>query len=214
MRKILAAFAAASALASGGANAATFSYFTDFTAGVGPEWTIVGADVNSHDAGILGQLSNGAATLSQISVGSGAGGFQFDLLGFRSVDGFNCCTDFFSLRLNGALVFQGAFNLGGGGSDGVLVNTNSAVVSGAGASRHIVLPFHPVTGLNTFAFDYGPMQGFGDEAWGLDNVSFQALVTAPRSGGVPEPAAWGLMLLGFGGLGATLRRRRAALAGA
>jgi hypothetical protein len=29
---------------------------------------------------------------------------------------------------------------------------------------------------------------------------------------VPEPATWGLMLLGFGGLGAMLRRRRAALA--
>ena len=29
-------------------------------------------------------------------------------------------------------------------------------------------------------------------------------------GGVPEPAAWALMLVGFGGLGAVLRRRRAA----
>lgn len=33
------------------------------------------------------------------------------------------------------------------------------------------------------------------------------------SGGVPEPAAWALMLVGFGGLGAALRsRRRMALA--
>ena len=30
--------------------------------------------------------------------------------------------------------------------------------------------------------------------------------------GVPEPATWGLMLMGFGGMGATLRRRRAVLA--
>jgi hypothetical protein len=29
------------------------------------------------------------------------------------------------------------------------------------------------------------------------------------SGAVPEPATWGLMLVGFGGLGAALRRRRA-----
>jgi hypothetical protein len=35
----------------------------------------------------------------------------------------------------------------------------------------------------------------------LDGVSL--------TGGVPEPAAWALMLIGFGGLGATLRRRRA-----
>jgi hypothetical protein len=32
------------------------------------------------------------------------------------------------------------------------------------------------------------------------------------AGGVPEPATWGLMLLGFGGLGAMLRNRRSALA--
>ena len=32
--------------------------------------------------------------------------------------------------------------------------------------------------------------------------------------GVPEPAAWALMILGFGGIGAVLRRRRAAFAAA
>ena len=31
------------------------------------------------------------------------------------------------------------------------------------------------------------------------------------AGGVPEPASWALMILGFGGAGATLRRRRAAI---
>ena len=37
----------------------------------------------------------------------------------------------------------------------------------------------------------------------LDNVSL-------TNNGVPEPATWGLMIVGFGGVGATLRRRRAA----
>jgi hypothetical protein len=32
------------------------------------------------------------------------------------------------------------------------------------------------------------------------------------TGGVPEPATWAMMLVGFGGLGATLRRRRAQMA--
>lgn len=45
--------------------------------------------------------------------------------------------------------------------------------------------------------------------WGaeLDNVAVSQL-----TGGVPEPATWALMLLGFGGLGATLRRRRGQVA--
>ncbi|MGZ3377786.1 MAG: PEPxxWA-CTERM sorting domain-containing protein [Phenylobacterium sp.] len=37
--------------------------------------------------------------------------------------------------------------------------------------------------------------------YGFDNVTF-------NGGAVPEPAAWALMLLGFGGMGAALRRRR------
>jgi PEP-CTERM motif len=38
------------------------------------------------------------------------------------------------------------------------------------------------------------------------------VTTDPASPGVPEPAAWALMLMGFGGLGAMLRRRSALLA--
>ena len=40
----------------------------------------------------------------------------------------------------------------------------------------------------------------------LDNVAVN-----PFAGGVPEPAAWMLMMVGFGGLGSVLRRRRAGL---
>jgi hypothetical protein len=41
--------------------------------------------------------------------------------------------------------------------------------------------------------------------------SFEFDTLAAHSGGVPEPAAWGLMILGFGGIGAVLRRRRQTL---
>jgi hypothetical protein len=33
--------------------------------------------------------------------------------------------------------------------------------------------------------------------------------TLGQAGGVPEPASWALLLLGFGGIGAQLRRRKA-----
>jgi hypothetical protein len=37
----------------------------------------------------------------------------------------------------------------------------------------------------------------------IDNITYDTLAT-----GVPEPATWGMMILGFGGVGATLRQRR------
>lgn len=39
---------------------------------------------------------------------------------------------------------------------------------------------------------------------GIDDLS----LIGSTSGGVPEPAAWALMIVGFGGVGALLRRRR------
>lgn len=41
----------------------------------------------------------------------------------------------------------------------------------------------------------------------IDNVSF-----APAIAAVPEPATWGMMLMGFGGLGYAMRRRRSTVA--
>jgi hypothetical protein len=50
----------------------------------------------------------------------------------------------------------------------------------------------------------------GAQFVGLDNVAVTE--TAGPTGGVPEPASWALMILGFGGAGAALRRRRSVLA--
>ena len=44
-----------------------------------------------------------------------------------------------------------------------------------------------------------------------DACAFTREVLAAPGGGVPEPASWALMILGFGGAGVALRRRRAAL---
>ncbi len=50
------------------------------------------------------------------------------------------------------------------------------------------------------------LQDGGDSRYvGIDNLSR----AAATSGGVPEPAAWALMIVGFGGVGGLLRRRRA-----
>ena len=48
----------------------------------------------------------------------------------------------------------------------------------------------------------------GGEAGTLTDNSGR--VQVPISGAIPEPATWGLMILGFGGVGGLLRRRRGA----
>jgi hypothetical protein len=40
------------------------------------------------------------------------------------------------------------------------------------------------------------------------NGSFAGTISFEVASGVPEPAAWALMIVGFGGMGAALRRRR------
>lgn len=58
-----------------------------------------------------------------------------------------------------------------------------------------------------YAADY-----YGNRIDKIDVLSDGASVFVPPAGGVPEPATWTMMLVGFGGLGAVLRRRRHGMA--
>ena len=68
--------------------------------------------------------------------------------------------------------------------------------------------------------DAGPDMIDGFDPFSVDIVSLdpnyqfistdgRTIDTAPVSGGVPEPATWAMMLIGFAGIGRTLRRRAA-----
>ena len=63
-----------------------------------------------------------------------------------------------------------------------------------------------VAGINTL--DFSVTDGGPPTALRVDDLAG----TASLAGGVPEPATWAMMVLGFAGLGAVIRRRRAALA--
>ncbi len=55
-------------------------------------------------------------------------------------------------------------------------------------------------------------QGGGDESWGVDNINISADLRSV--GGIPEPATWAMMIVGFAGVGSALRSRRKALVAA
>lgn len=78
---------------------------------------------------------------------------------------------------------------------------------GFGALTAFSLTSGFVSGLNTF--DIALLNGLGPGAFRVDDFIGSADLAAP--GGVPEPATWAMMLMGFFGLGAALRtsRRRA-----
>jgi hypothetical protein len=62
-----------------------------------------------------------------------------------------------------------------------------------------------LTGLQSFTMVSGALNASIDPGVQLDNVRFNE----PVGGPAPEPVSWSLMLTGFGGLGAMLRRKRA-----
>jgi hypothetical protein len=55
----------------------------------------------------------------------------------------------------------------------------------------------------------GITPGFSASAWTADSVGSFASDSANVGNGVPEPATWAMMIVGFGGVGVLMRRRRA-----
>ena len=156
------------------------------------------------------------------SLYAGSADLTFVLDGFASLDGQNWYEDDFTLSLNGVAIAQGTWNLGGGGNDVVYfapvgatfdnVSGNGANVTWAGGHVNVSTPLQLLAGSNTLTFAYNSLpyndgqnagwQGMDDEGWAAHNV------VVSQAAAVPEPATWGLMLVGFGGLGAVLRQSR------
>ncbi|HEX4953578.1 MAG TPA: M23 family metallopeptidase [Thermoanaerobaculia bacterium] len=102
---------------------------------------------------------------------------EFDLLGFRSIDGTNCCTDTLTLTINGVVAFTGAWTYNDVYStfftNPAGASFQPAVIGGPGPSgvaHHITVPHAVVAGANTYTWSYSQLQDPTDEAWGLDEV--------------------------------------------
>ena len=89
---------------------------------------------------------------------------------------------------------SGAFSFTGGSFDGVLSTFATIDLSAFGGITSIAVTNNDPAGL------------------GYDFFSFDALSEGGSGSTVPEPAAWALMLAGFGLVGSAMRRRGPALA--
>ncbi|MBV5328467.1 MAG: PEP-CTERM sorting domain-containing protein [Chlorobium sp.] len=167
----------------------------------------------------VGPLDGGLLTYHFTSPGASANdkaNLSFDLLGYLTVDGSNGYKDTFTLTVNGNILFSGGFNMGGGGqtfetskASGVLYTTpgyGDNYIGGQGGSTHFSVAYTLLSGDNTFTFDYGVMQGLGDEGWGLMSISTRADIT--ENSPVPEPATMLLFGTGIAGLASIARRKR------
>lgn len=140
-----------------------------------------------------------------------SGTLSFELAGYKTLDGVNCCTDTLTVLLNGTTLLSAAYNLGGGGTNTVFSGSPTVTFYSSGSPTNyngtaaggliditLGAAFH--AGSNTLTFSYtGADQGLGDEAFGINSVSATA---------VPEAATWALMVTGFGLVGVAARRRR------
>ena len=139
------------------------------------------ADLGSQPMPVPGSLS------TSFTATAGAATLAFTLKGFFSVDGDNDFIDVFHLIVNGADVFSGTFDMGGGGANRVFFSppgTMAAPVSFGsfmGGKTDIVVPIMLVDGTNTIIFSYqsptfcdsrprAGQQDFGDEAFGVGAV--------------------------------------------
>lgn len=159
----------------------------------------------------VGPLATGTSFNTSFSSLGGSSAISFDLLGYFSLDGINCCTDTFRLKLNGLEIFSGSYNLGGGGNNSTITDLIGSTIVGLnpdpifyGFTNGQITVSGLITllaGSNTLTFSYDLGQGLGDEGWGVQNLN------ASNVSSVPVPPA--ALLLGTGLIGLASLRRKA-----
>ncbi len=179
--------------AAGAANAATTIYDD-------------GAAFAAALSGVVTEDFEDSTLVPGLSFSSTVGAIGGGLFNDRPVKNTADTTFFFA---GGTDAFGGVFDLDPGGRGQGLEFTLNLTGGGtelAGRLQFEASGFFGFTSTNRF--DSVTWRGFDDvngvaETFNLDNAQFGNLSAA-----VPEPAAWGLMVVGFGIVGAGMRSRR------
>lgn len=199
MKILLAAAAVGSLALAGSASAATI--FTDdfvnaaYGANVTPAgWTTTDGTVEGLGPAFFGGLCTSGGSADQYCV---------DLDG--STNDAGVMTRAFSLQ--GGTTYIASFDLAGSQRG----DLNSITVTFGGASATYSLASADAFSTRTLSFTptTNGAYSLSFANAGGDNVGVLLDRVSIAAGGVPEPATWAVMLLGFFGLGSTLRVRRA-----
>ena len=195
MKRLFASVALAAALSLGAVSAQAATVFFHFTNVVGN----VAGTVSGHITGLVDNSTSAATGVfidsypAGLAGGSGLGSYPtpFDVISGWSGGSINEN----SFTLAGGVVTAAFFSRVGSNGDLDQLFLNSACACSYG------------TGHTNF-LDIGTNDG--KYVWNVGNLNAaDGLIFG--QGGVPEPAAWSLMLLGLGGLGGALRARRKAV---
>ncbi len=207
MRKLILGVAAAAALFTAGAAQASInvSLWLD-QPGFATNATIAGAGLlGAPDATLtlpLLNFSTGNSDVTTIdeflgsSIGGAVGGHVLDNTAFLFTG---------SLFLN---VGNNAFVVPHDDGLQLFIDGIGLVVDEPGPTGEVDTPFN-VTG---DGFTHNFTMSYGECCGGPAVIRFIVNDAPVTGGGVPEPATWSLMIMGFGTAGAMLRRRRSAIA--
>ncbi len=230
MKTLLGGLAAAALLAVSASAHATVLVNENFNDGVADGFTGANGVATAPSAEkFLGYLNLGETGTLTAGAGYENLVLSFDLYVIRSMDGegppYQCCgPDPFRVIVNGSTVvfdhtfanrtdweqsYGGPLAPGRTGSDSALYGAlGYGDYFGTNSVYHISLSLG--SGVTSFGFQGATSQGWEsaseDEAYGVDNVVLTGDLI-PTQGGVPEPATWAMMIGGFVGMGAMLRRR-------
>ena len=116
-------------------------------------------------------------------------------------------------RTDGALFDLISFDFADIVNAGTRSSNQIAFTYGDGKTDFMNVTSDNLVGLETLQLNRNGLKSISIAAdsrewWQIDNF------TVGSAGAVPEPATWAMMILGFGGVGATLRRRRQMFAAA